>query len=386
MRIALIATEKLPVPAVRGGAIQIYLESFAPIIAKSHDVTMISVKDSQLPDRYSENGVQYIHVDQNQYLSHVAKQLENEKFDVIHVCNRPLWVEPLHKASPNSRLILSIHNEMFAREKITKKKGTKCIALVDQITTVSDYIGETIKKRFPEAEKKITTVHSGVDLEKYRPTWTDQGQEIRNTMRKKLGLEGKKVILFVGRLSKVKGPHVLLQAVQKLIKNHPELVAVFVGSKWFGENEVNKYVKFLYTLGALYPENVQFIKFVKPSDIHKLYSMADVFVCSSQWQEPLARVHYEAMAAGLPIVTTARGGNQEVIEEGQNGYVVEQFENADVYVKHLSKLLTDEMLRKQLGRTGRMKAEEQFGWKHVADNLQRIYEEAGSGREVLQDG
>ncbi|HET7658408.1 MAG TPA: glycosyltransferase family 4 protein [Bacillales bacterium] len=383
MEIALIATEKLPVPAVRGGAIQIYLQSFSPLIAKKHHVTVFSVQDPQLSDRETVDGVDHIHVDQQNFVNEVAAHLKTRHFDVVHVCNRPAWVETFHAVAPKSRFVLSVHNEMFARDKITREKGAKCVSLVDKITTVSDYISYTICERFPEARGKIETVHSGVDLEKYCPAWTDEGHEIKDEMRRQLGLEGKKVILFVGRLSKVKGPHVLLQAIPELIKSHPETVAVFVGSKWFGENDVNKYVKFLYTLAALYPENVQFIKFVRPSDIHKLYSMADVFVCSSQWQEPLARVHYEAMAAGLPILTTARGGNSEVIQVGQNGYVIERFEEPAEYVRHLNRLLSDESHRKELGRAGRALAERRFGWEQVAGKLQRIYEETGSAAEVM---
>ncbi|HEU5140395.1 MAG TPA: glycosyltransferase family 4 protein [Bacillales bacterium] len=385
MKIALVATEKLPVPAVRGGAIQIYIQSFAPLIAKQYDVTVFSVKDSALPDQDNVDGIDYIHLEKKDYVSEVAKQLKKEHFDVVHICNRPAWIEMLHNASPNSSFVLSVHNEMFAAEKITTKKGEQCIQLVDRITTVSDYIANTICDRFPQAREKIETVNSGVDLETYRPPWTDEGHEIRNDMRRDLDLEGKKIILFVGRLSKVKGPHILLQAIPEIVKSHPEVVAVFVGSKWFGENDVNKYVKFLYTLGALYPDNVRFIKFVKPSDIHKLYTMSDVFVCSSQWQEPLARVHYEAMAAGLPIITTDRGGNSEVIEEGKNGFVIDQFEDAGAYVNKINRLLNDDALRRKIGKAGRVSAEEHFGWEHVADHLRRVYEKAEQLKGVRND-
>lgn len=386
MELALIATEKLPVPAVRGGAIQIYLEAFAPLVAQNHKVTVFSVKDSSLPERDNVNGVEYVHVDADRYVSEVADHLKNRHFDVIHVCNRPVWVETLKAASPNSKFVLSVHNEMFAPDKISQAKGEACVRAVNKITTVSDYIAETVCERFPEARGKIETVNSGVDLNTYQPAWTDEGNTIRNDMRRELDLEGKKIILFVGRLSKVKGPHILLQAIPDIVRSHPEAVMVFVGSKWFGDDNVNKYVKFLYTLGALYPENVRFIKFVKPEDIHKLYAMSDVFVCASQWQEPLARVHYEAMAAGLPIITTNRGGNSEVIYDGKNGYSIVEFEDAGAYVQKINKLLNDEALRIRMGKAGRDMAESQFGWEHVAGHLQNIYESTLTGGGGGNDG
>lgn len=150
---------------------------------------------------------------------------------------------------------------------------------------------------------------------------------------------------------------------------------VFIGSKWFGDNNVNNYVKHLYTLGAMFQNNVIFIKFVKPKDIPTLYAMSDLFVCSSQWQEPLARVHYEAMAAGLPIITSNRGGNPEVIEEGKNGYIVNDFENPDAYAEKIINLLNNESKREQMGKYGRSKVEKDFGWNRVAMNLIGVYKE-----------
>ena len=67
-----------------------------------------------------------------------------------------------------------------------------------------------------------------------------------------MNLQNKKIVLFVGRLSKVKDPHILLQALPKIIEKNPDIVMVFIGSKWFGDNNVNNYVKHLYTLGAMF--------------------------------------------------------------------------------------------------------------------------------------
>jgi len=53
--------------------------------------------------------------------------------------------------------------------------------------------------------------------------------------------------------------------------------------------------------------------------------VGDIFVCASQWNEPLARIHYEAMAAGLPIITTDRGGNAEIFEDNVNGIIIKDY-------------------------------------------------------------
>ncbi|WP_243385674.1 glycosyltransferase family 4 protein [Bacillus kexueae] len=373
MKIAFIATEKLPVPAIKGGAIQIYLDAIAQQIAQNHQVTIFSITHPDLPAEETKNGVQFVRFPEKEFIDSIVQYVRSTSFDVIHVCNRPLWIEQIREATPNAKLVLSVHNEMFANEKISDEEGKRCIALCSKIVTVSDYIGNTITSRFPEAKGKVKTVYSGVDVQTFHPSWTNTGRELKKSIRSKLGLQNKKVILFVGRLSKVKGPHILLQALPSIMEKHPDAVMVFIGSKWFGDDEVNNYVKHLYTLGALYPENVQFIKFVKPSEIAGLFSMSDVFVCSSQWQEPLARVHYEAMACGLPIVTSQRGGNPEVIDEGKNGHVIGDFENPLAYAERLNALLSSEGKRTSMGQYGRQKAEANFQWKHVVSNLLNVY-------------
>ncbi|MCA1031209.1 glycosyltransferase family 4 protein [Bacillus timonensis] len=376
MKLALIATEKLPVPAIRGGAIQIYLDSAAPLIAKKHDVTIISITDPKLNDTEQSNGVKYVRFPEEQYVSSIINHCKNNHYDVIHLCNRPNWIKELKAATPNSKLVLSVHNEMFDYDKLTDAEGEECIKSVSKIITVSDFIGKTITSRFPSAKSKTKTVYSGADLTTYQPAWTSGGRDARNRVRSELGIQGKKVILFVGRLSKVKGPHILLQALPKIIEQHPDVMMVFIGSKWFGDDNVNNYVKHLYTLGAKYKENVTFIKFVQPKDIPDLYAMSDLFVCCSQWQEPLARVHYEAMAAGIPMLTSNRGGNPEVIEEGKNGHVIYDFENPDAYADMINSLLKDRSKCEKMGRYGRSKVERDFSWNDVASNLLRVYEEA----------
>ncbi|MDQ0483396.1 glycosyltransferase family 4 protein [Guptibacillus hwajinpoensis] len=376
MNIALIATEKLPVPAIRGGAIQIYLEAVTKLLAKHHQVTVISIEDKDLQQSETVDGVHFVRMNQENYVTEIKNFISSKKFDVIHVCNRPLWIETLKESSPSSKFILSIHNEMFALGKMTDEEGEKCVSLVSKIVTVSDYIGQTITSRFPSAKGKVQTVYSGVDLTSYHPRWTAKGKQLRQSIRSQLQLSNKKIVLFVGRLSKVKGPHILLHSLPEIIAQHPDAHLVFIGSKWFGENNVNNYVKHLYTLGAMYPDNITFIKFVEPKDIPKLYSMADVFVCCSQWQEPLARVHYEAMAAGLPVLTSDRGGNPEVINEGKNGHVIHQFEEPTAYAKAINSLLSSEGTRDRLGKNGRTHVEGQFGWSRVASNLKTVYETA----------
>lgn len=376
MKLAFICTEKLPCPAIKGGAIQILIDGVSSILSKKHELTIFSITDPKLPKRERKGRIRYIRLPSKNYEAHVAIELAKYKFDVIHVFNRPKYVSKYKNATPNSKFVLSLHNEMFAKNKITMKNGHKTIKSVERIMTVSDYIGKTITKRFPKAKSKIKTVYSGCDLNAYIPIWSTKASPISAKLRRKYGIKGKKVILFVGRLSENKAPHNLIKAMEYILPKHKDAVLVITGGKWFSDDGLNDYVRFLYQLARPLKNKVIFTKYVPAHKIPKHYLVGDVFVCSSQWQEPLARVHYEAMGAGLPIVTTNRGGNGEIITHKENGMIVKKHKKPKAFAKAINFLLSNPKRASEMGRKGRAFVEENFDFKHVSKRLENVYQEA----------
>ncbi|RYL94287.1 glycosyltransferase family 1 protein [Sporolactobacillus sp. THM7-4] len=380
MKLALICTEKLPSPAVKGGAIQIMIDGIAPFLAKGNELTIFSVTDEMLPDREVNNNIRYIRFPAETYPDDIAEELSRHHFDVIHVFNRPKHLIKYKEAAPDSRFVLSLHNDMFNPGKISDQLGEKAIRSAERLMTVSQYIKDTIDGRFPDAAGKTQVIYSGVDLDRYSSTGTSEGEAIRHRLRQMYGIENKKVILFVGRLSRAKGPHLLIKAMKYIIKDHPDAVLVIAGGKWFSDNGMNQYVRYLHRLAEPLADHVLFTGYVPSEQIPDIYLMADVFVCSSQWQEPLARVHYEAMAAGIPIITTNRGGNPEVIKHGYNGLIINNFNRVSAFVHTISYVLSNSYTASILALNGRKFVEKNHQFQHVAARLLRVY------REVHQDG
>lgn len=116
LKLAFICTEKLPSPAIRGGAIQMMIDGVAPYFSSRYELTIFSIEDPDLPQQETKNGVRYIHLPKNHYREAVANELRKSSFDLIHVFNRPLNVPLYKKAAPNSRVVLSLHNEMFSEK------------------------------------------------------------------------------------------------------------------------------------------------------------------------------------------------------------------------------------------------------------------------------
>lgn len=380
MKLGLICTEKLPSPAVRGGAIQTMIDGVSPFLAKQHDLTIFSITDPLLPDRETRNTVHYIRFPSEHYADDVAQELTQHNFDVIHVFNRPNQIVNYKKAAPDSRFILGLHNEMLSEAKISDELGQEAVRLVDQIVTISGYIKKTVVDRFPDAASKIRVVYSGIDLNRFTPSWTRQGVDIRQRMRQKYDINHQKVILFVGRLSRSKGPHLLIEAMKQLVASHPDTELVIAGGKWFSDDGVNPYVRALYQLAAPLGDHVCFTKYVPLEQIPELFSIADVFVCSSQWQEPLARVHYEAMAAGVPIITTNRGGNSEVIKDMENGLLLDDYNKVNSFVGSIDFLLSDPQTAETLARRGRKFVTAHHQFYQVAKRLDDVYNSVHAGR------
>lgn len=371
MKIALICTEKLPVPPIDGGAVQLYINEILPYISKEYDITVFSISHPNLAKDEMINNVRYLRIpaDRSSIYVNSIKGLLDESYDLVHVFNRPRWVLDLCENLPNTRFSLSLHNEMFAPGKITDTKAIECINRVDFINTVSKFIADGVKRLFPIAESKLNVVYSGVNLEEYYTNWSPEGIANRIQLKKKYGIEGRKVVLNVSRLSPKKGTHIVLKAMKKVVETHPDAALVIIGSKWYGKNEEDEYTRHCRIIAEEINAPVIFTGFIPPAEISSYFNLGDVFVCASQWFEPLARIHYEAMAAGLPIITTDRGGNAEIFDEHVNGLVIRDYNNPDSFAHNINYLLSNPDKASDLGMNARKTAVENYGWKRVAGDV-----------------
>ncbi|MEM2939100.1 MAG: glycosyltransferase family 4 protein [Candidatus Bathyarchaeia archaeon] len=221
-------------------------------------------------------------------------------------------------------------------------------------------------------EKKIRVVYNGIDAEKYSPDKVSY-EEIMD-VRKSLGIgEDEYMILFVGRLTWVKGADTLILAMPEMLRRIPKAKLVIVG---LGEqedmlrNEVSR---------LNLKDNVILKYEFLPEDLRiKYYAAADICVFPSKY-EPFGIVCAEAMSMGKPVVVGARGvsGMREIVVPSgpdQCGFHINPYDPGDI-AKFVTVLLEDEDLRKRCGKNARRRVLEAFTWKIVAENTLRVYDE-----------
>jgi len=244
----------------------------------------------------------------------------------------------------------------------------------ERIVTVS-YAMRDHLVRLGYQERKIRVVYNGIDVEKYSPTRVSP--EARLKTRKDLGISSDEfMILFVGRLSWVKGADTLVQSMPEILSSVPNAKLVIVGVG--DQQELLK-----YEVSKLGIEDKVILKyeFLPEDEKIKVYAASDVCVFPSKY-EPFGIVCTEAMSMGKPVVVGARGVSgfrEQVVPSGPNqcGFHINPYDPHDI-AKFIIILLEDEDLRRKCGENARRRVLDLFTWQRVAENTVRVYNEVVS--------
>jgi len=211
--------------------------------------------------------------------------------------------------------------------------------------------------------RELEIIPSVVDLHRFRP-----GLDASD-LRLSLGLGGKRVLAFIGRLVPHKGVDVLLSALRGL-PSDVHLVIVGRGPR------LVDLVGMARRMGVA--DRVHFCPYVSDDDLPRYLSLADVFAFPSQSRlEGFGLAVAEAMACGLPVVISDMPGVREVIDDGVHGLLVEPLLAEDLAAK-ARVLLDDPERARRLGEAGRRRAEERYGLEKVTGQLIRLYEDLGA--------
>lgn len=209
-------------------------------------------------------------------------------------------------------------------------------------------------------KRKTSIIMGGVNIENYR-----QDPEEIKVINQKYGLEGKKVVLFTGRLTEVKGVIYLVRAASA-IKGTVLIVGDGPERKKLEEEVKKRNLKNVVLAGYINPKNERFF--------HAFYERADVYVSPSVWEEPLGLTILEAMAAHTPVVATKKGGVIYMVKDKINGFLIRS-RNSKQISETVNMLLENDALREKIGEEAYRTVLENFTWSKRADKFEKIYKE-----------
>jgi len=183
--------------------------------------------------------------------------------------------------------------------------------------------------------------------------------------------EGARVVAFVGRMTLGKGADVLLKAVPRVIERRGDVVFVFAGRR-------SPQVEIPPDIPG---RNIRVLGPVPNEQVHALLKRADLFVLPSVWPEPLSSAVFEALAFGVPVVATDRGGTPEQIVNGENGLLVEAGDPRALADKIVEALADPERLRR-MARRCREILRERFDPDKIVGEILAIYHSALAEKET----
>lgn len=181
-----------------------------------------------------------------------------------------------------------------------------------------------------------------------------------DAVKRKLNLNGHRIVLSVGRMVRRKGHLTLVRAIKPLLERHPNTVLVCAGrGPCQGEAEQ------LATLMNVF-DHVRFPGHLSDEEVRTLYAMCDVFAMPAGegpggQVEGFGLVFAEAAACGKPVVAGRSGGVPDAVHDGETGLLVAP-EDTNATAAAIERLLSDRAYAAQLGEAGRKRVETELNW------------------------
>ena len=365
MKIAILTSGILPVPAVQGGAVETLVDFYLDYNNRQqlHDITVYSVwhptvethpalqsavnhyiyikvdgwwKKVRKKLYQASHGKEYYHYTIEYYLREALQHIRTQQYDVILIENRPGYALKL-KDVTDARLVYHLHNEKLSTQ---VERYQEIYDAASSILTVSDYIKSRVQTINPQ-DTKTQTVHNGIDLQAFR----------HKPAKRPIQLDADDFLLvYSGRVNREKGIMELVEALA-LLKAHTHIKLLVIGGSFYGNaTHDDPFMRELKAKAAPLQDRIIFTGFIPYANIPDYLSMAHVAVIPSVWDDPFPTTVLEAQAMGLPIITTRRGGIPEEVTEEQAFLLQTDEHLVDNLAKAILYLYEHPERRQQMGK------------------------------------
>jgi glycosyltransferase involved in cell wall biosynthesis len=332
------------------------------------------------------------HLYYREYFEQIARALRKYAPDVIHLPQSFQFAGLLRRAVPSARIILHLHQDELIH--LPLGPTLRALAHVDAMVTVSCYISEKLRGRFPTLASRIHTIYNGVDAERFQPP---ADRETRDCARR---------LLFVGRISPDKGVHLLMRAFATLAAERSDIELTLVGKPgllpfdiarllfegdsafqsirgFYGATRIARLrsalgqrTSYLRELQNMLPARVasraHFVGTVPLTQLTQQYQNADLLVLPSVWQESYGLPIAEAMASGLPVLASRSGGVPELVDDGVTGRLVPRCD-VRALTENLRAMIAEPSALRGMARAARERALAHMTWSRSAALLEEVY-------------
>jgi D-inositol-3-phosphate glycosyltransferase len=247
----------------------------------------------------------------------------------------------------------------------------RTMAASQRIVALTDVDRQQMLRHYG-SQAPIAVIPGGVDLEQFSP-------RAKALARAQLGLDQERnVLLFVGRIQRLKGLEILVRAFGLLGEMDAELLIVGGQAGTPAESrEIGRLQQLAAKLGVA--ERTRFVGAVAHLDLPTYYSAADVCVMPSSY-ESFGLVAVESLACGTPVVATRVGGLTSIVRDGETGMLV-PWRDAELFAQSLRRMFGEPGLRERMAERAR-ESVLAYGWERVAEAHLELYAEVLSSRRT----
>lgn len=356
-KILIIGSANLPIPPVKGGAVENLLNFFLEFNDANdyYDIDVVSISDVEASkSQYKKSNVIYLDLNSirrqfekvirflinkltnkyigNMFLSQlIKKEKKNLKnYDLIVVENSPEYGQILSKLT-DTKLVLHLHNDYLNKE---TKNAINIFNSYDEIFTLSKFVKNKVDSIDP-SNIKTKVLYNGIDILNFHKN----KENIRTINYKSHSYNFSsedKIVMFSGRLVPEKGIKELIIAMLPIMKKDKRVYLVVIGGKSYSSNINSKYIK---ELKKIIDNNEQIIMlgYVPYSLVPQIVNSADIGVIPSVDSDGFNLTTVEYLAASIPVIVSDKGGMQEVIN--QNSGIVVKYSNN--FINDLSEAIKD---------------------------------------------
>ncbi|MFA4880042.1 MAG: glycosyltransferase family 4 protein [Candidatus Doudnabacteria bacterium] len=375
-----ILTTCLRYPPAPGGAEEMIYQSTEGLSKKGHNVQVLTsnLRSHSIPPVYLtaeeyQNDPPYVRRFRAKYQGKfpypyfqgmLKAALQTKNLDLIYTHNFYYYSADIAwLLSKIKRVPFILHPYFYLESREAKKWfcyrkifGSLTMA-ADCVIAISEFEKALILKDYKP--KKIIIIPPGIE--------SALKQKIPYNVFEQYNIQDENIIFFAGRICYGKGVDILIKALPEVLKKHPNTIVAIAGTD-FADKETFVHLAIKYNV----QDKLLWLGKLKREDLHSAYQNATLFCLPTKY-EAFGIVLAEAMAAGLPIVSTNHSAVPYLVPNNEAGFLtpVGDYKKTAYYI---NKLLSDPALRQKMGERGKKEAAK-YDWNKMVGQLETLFQE-----------